>query len=177
MTTDLADSCRKAMLSVLRRSHVPEQDREDMVQDVLAACLPLADSNLAPEQNVAFCLQKLRWRIYDRTKRYHQIRQGLSVTVNMSALDTDTRTVEDVIGADPHVDVEEQVLRGASNPALWRAMSNLPQQQLEVLYLHCVEGKRLEDLRVLLDVPMGTVKSRLNRGLNNMRRAMTDAAE
>ena len=43
------------------------------------------------------------------------------------------------------------------------AMDRLPQEQREVLMLVCVEGLRYREVAEMLDIPIGTVMSRLAR--------------
>lgn len=45
-----------------------------------------------------------------------------------------------------------------------RAMDRLPEDQRIVLMLVCVEGMRYRELAEALDIPLGTVMSRLSRG-------------
>ena len=52
------------------------------------------------------------------------------------------------------------------------AMARLPVQQRAVLVLHFHLGLPLTELAEILDIPVGTAKSRLNRGLASMRIAM-----
>ncbi len=50
-----------------------------------------------------------------------------------------------------------------------RAMSQLPEEQHQVLLLVGLEGMRYEEVAVVLDVPVGTVRSRLSRGRDMLR--------
>lgn len=47
--------------------------------------------------------------------------------------------------------------------AVERAMDSLPGEQREVLMLVCVEGMRYREVALALDIPEGTVMSRLSR--------------
>ena len=53
-----------------------------------------------------------------------------------------------------------------------RALARLPVDQRAVLVLHFYLGLPLTELAEILDIPVGTAKSRLNRGLAAMRTAM-----
>ena len=52
------------------------------------------------------------------------------------------------------------------------ALGRLPVEQRAVLVLHFYVGLPLTELASVLDIPVGTAKSRLNRGLASMRSAM-----
>jgi len=64
-----------------------------------------------------------------------------------------------VMGADGRRDTEARVMLGQ----VGRAMAALPQDQRMVLMLVCVEGLRYREVAALLDLPEGTVMSRLSR--------------
>jgi RNA polymerase sigma-70 factor (ECF subfamily) len=52
------------------------------------------------------------------------------------------------------------------------AIARLPQEQRQVILLVGLEGMRYEEVAVILDVPVGTVRSRLSRGRDQLRRLM-----
>ncbi len=51
-----------------------------------------------------------------------------------------------------------------------RAIARLPQEQRSVILLVGLEGMRYEEVAAVLDVPVGTVRSRLSRGREALRR-------
>jgi RNA polymerase sigma-70 factor (ECF subfamily) len=53
-----------------------------------------------------------------------------------------------------------------------RALERLPEEQRQVLLLVGLEGMRYEEVAVVLNVPVGTVRSRLSRGRDMLRRLM-----
>jgi RNA polymerase sigma-70 factor (ECF subfamily) len=53
-----------------------------------------------------------------------------------------------------------------------RALERLPEEQRQVLLLVGLEGMRYEEVAAVLDVPVGTVRSRLSRGRDTLRRLM-----
>ena len=52
------------------------------------------------------------------------------------------------------------------------AISRLPQEQRQVILLVGLEGMRYEEVALILRVPVGTVRSRLSRGRDQLRRLM-----
>jgi RNA polymerase sigma-70 factor (ECF subfamily) len=58
---------------------------------------------------------------------------------------------------------------------LERAIAKLPKEQRAVILLVGLEGMRYEEVAVVLDVPVGTIRSRLSRGREALRR-LTGAA-
>lgn len=55
---------------------------------------------------------------------------------------------------------------------LERAIAKLPEEQRAVLLLVGLEGMRYEEVAAVLDVPVGTIRSRLSRGREMLRQLM-----
>ena len=55
---------------------------------------------------------------------------------------------------------------------LERALAKLPEEQRSVILLVGLEGMRYEEVAAVLDVPVGTIRSRLSRGREALRRLM-----
>ena len=53
---------------------------------------------------------------------------------------------------------------------LERALAKLPEEQRSVILLVGLEGMRYEEVAAVLDVPVGTIRSRLSRGRETLRR-------
>src|SRR5437764_749097 len=60
---------------------------------------------------------------------------------------------------------------------LERAIKLLPEEQRQVILLVGLEGMRYEEVAAVLDIPIGTVRSRLSRGRENLRRLMDMTGE
>jgi RNA polymerase sigma-70 factor (ECF subfamily) len=58
-----------------------------------------------------------------------------------------------------------------------RAMMELPEEQREALLLVAVEGLAYEEAARILEIPVGTVMSRLSRGRSALRDRFADAAQ
>lgn len=60
--------------------------------------------------------------------------------------------------------------------ALGKALRNLSTEHREVLVMHEVEGLRYAEIAEILDVPEGTVKSRLHHAFLNLRKELSGGA-
>lgn len=60
--------------------------------------------------------------------------------------------------------------------ALSEALASLPEEQRAVVLLVGLEQLRYEEVAAILDLPMGTVMSRLHRGRERLRRALAGDA-
>ena len=85
-----------------------------------------------------------------------------------SALSTDDhevyRQIEDP-GASPH----DQAESSERERRVERALGKLPEFQRAMIVMYHVENMTYEDMAAALDLPVGTVKSRLNRARLNLR--------
>jgi RNA polymerase sigma-70 factor (ECF subfamily) len=85
------------------------------------------------------------------------VREGIAVAVD---------DVASVLTVDPRAGASLQ-LRD-----LERAIRLLPEEQRQVILLVGLEGMRYEEVAAVLDIPVGTVRSRLSRGREMLRRLM-----
>src|SRR4051812_49568421 len=80
-----------------------------------------------------------------------------------------TVAVEDMA---PVLTVQSNAYASLELRDLEAAIASLPQEQRQVILLVGLEGMRYEEVAVILDVPVGTVRSRLSRGRDQLRRLM-----
>jgi RNA polymerase sigma-70 factor (ECF subfamily) len=85
------------------------------------------------------------------------VREGISVSV------------EDVA---PILTIQSNAVASLQLRDLERAIAALPEEQRQVILLVGLEGMRYEDVAKILDIPIGTVRSRLSRGRDMLRRLM-----
>lgn len=64
----------------------------------------------------------------------------------------------------------------ARNIDLQRALMQLPKSQRVAVVLQVIEGYRIDEIARILDVPSGTVKSRLSRAKQALKQALTEEA-
>lgn len=81
----------------------------------------------------------------------------------------DSATLDDETAAQPFGGEDQVYLRQLS-----QLMRALPDEQREVLYLVAVEGLRYREVAVLLEIPDGTVMSRLARARETLRAQISD---
>jgi RNA polymerase sigma-70 factor (ECF subfamily) len=86
--------------------------------------------------------------------------------VRRSARDGAAIPVEDVEMALPAKESASDCLRLRD---LDRALGRLPEEQRQIVLLAGLEGMRYEQIARILDIPVGTVRSRLSRGRETLR--------
>jgi RNA polymerase sigma-70 factor, ECF subfamily len=80
-----------------------------------------------------------------------------------------TVAVEDMA---PVLTVQSNAIAALQLRDLEAAIAKLPQEQRQVILLVGLEGMRYEEVALILGVPVGTVRSRLSRGRDQLRRLM-----
>src|SRR5207302_1021313 len=85
------------------------------------------------------------------------VREGVSVAVEEMA---------------PVLTVYPNAMAALQLRDLEAAIAKLPQEQRQVILLVGLEGMRYEEVALILGVPVGTVRSRLSRGRDQLRRLM-----
>ena len=69
-------------------------------------------------------------------------------------------------------DPEAVVLRGDLRPVVWAALERLPEEQRTTLILQVYEGLKYREIAAVLDIPIGTVKSRLHHAAEQLRKEL-----
>ena len=64
---------------------------------------------------------------------------------------------------------EDEVIQGITNDAVERLLATVPPRCGAVLALHYLEGYSLTEVADVLEIPVGTVKSRLSYGIKTLR--------
>lgn len=97
-------------------------------------------------------------------------RRTVSLEAPMRSLDREQpMEVEDRVGPAPEASLEREELRAA----LERALSRIPDEFRAAVVLRDVEGLDYEAIADVLDIPIGTVRSRLHRGREALREIVT----
>lgn len=107
-----------------------------------------------------------RWRWWKRRRRDRTV--SLDAPAHEGSDAPLSAGLEGERGADP----EEQALARERERALHAALKSLARPYREIIVLRDIEGLSYEEVAVALDLNVGTVKSRLSRGRNELRRRL-----
>lgn len=141
--------------SVARRLIAGQGEAEDAVQDVFIEIWKSAgrfDPSKSSEKS--FVVMIARRRIIDRLRR-------VTRRIDSQGIDEDAPEP----GSDQHVDME----RGVEATLAARALEELPPVRREVLELSIYKGMTHSEIADAISMPLGTVKSHINRGLASVR--------
>lgn len=157
----------------LRLSGAPDQ-AEDLVQETFLRAYRSWDQytrGTAAKSWLFTICRNVFLRSQERTKRHDEI-----VEENVDRSGSTANPVNPVwvaaIGADPEGDFFDSIVDGK----IVDAIEALPEEYRMAVVLSDVEGLPYAEVAELLDVPVGTVKSRLFRGRRRLQEVLYDYA-
>jgi RNA polymerase sigma-70 factor (ECF subfamily) len=107
-----------------------------------------------------------RWRWWKRRRRDRTVSLDAPVSEGFDA------PLSAGLAAGEGLDPERQALAREREAALHAALKSLARPYREVIVLRDIEGLSYEEVASALDLNVGTVKSRLNRGRTELRRRL-----
>ncbi|WP_166266990.1 RNA polymerase sigma factor [Marinobacter caseinilyticus] len=136
-----------------------QQDAEDLVQDVVVKLFPRLDELEGVEQLRPWLNRVLYRHFVDLTRKQARRREVNAGT--LVSADRETSFMESLgeAGPDASAGIDQMQLKETLN----RLLGDLSPDQRTLILLHDADGWRQEDIAHVLDVPVGTVKSRLHR--------------
>jgi RNA polymerase sigma-70 factor (ECF subfamily) len=140
----LLPALRRYALSLARRS----DQADDLVQTAVERAFVARDRRDPAQPLRAWTFRILRNAFIDQTRRTTTRGETVDITENPEILSVDgARVTEDVL-----------MLSAAR-----AAMDALPPDQRDIMHLVCIEEMTYAETAALLDIPIGTVMSRLAR--------------
>jgi len=165
----------------LLRPHVPALYRsayrwtgavdraEDLVQQLLVRLFPRLAELRALEQVRPWAL-RVMYRIF-----VDELRRTRASPVQFGADATDDGAgVEDEAWLDPGPEPADLVEQQLTQERLLRAWEQLGEEHRAVLSMHDIEDYTLPELAQIMDIPLGTLKSRLHRARARLRALLAE---
>lgn len=153
------------MLRVARRMTANNADAEDLVQETLMRAYRGIDG-FDGRYPRAWVLTILRNTLYSQSRKRSPLL--------LYDQDAQLATVE-ARGADGRTGPEETVLSQRADAALETAVADLPAKFRDIVTLVDVDGLSYREAADVLDIPIGTVMSRLHRARRRLRDALIEA--
>ena len=101
-----------------------------------------------------------------RAMTINMVRDHFRSKRDEAPLDDQNPPASDDDGPDSSVEQDEQ------QNAVREAILGLPDHQRVIVSMHYLEGRNVQEIMELMDLPKGTVVSRLSRGRENLRRRL-----
>lgn len=152
--TRLAEPHLGVIHRLARRLTRTRADAEDLAQEALIRAFERRSSLREPERMRGWLLATLRNLHLNkvRDEKPHLLVLG------------DTRGTD----AEPKGDLDREIQDRSIGDELLLALRQLPSDQADALWLRAVEGLSYEEVAEAMDIPIGTVRSRLSRARASM---------
>lgn len=163
----------EAMYRFAFRLSGQQQDAEDLVQDVVVKLYPRLGELESVEQLRPWLNRVLYRHFIDQVRR-----RGRRGEVTVSDMVEDGRQVDflDSYAADSPEFIE-QISAERLGPVLDEVLRTLSPDQRTLMLLHDVDGWSQDDIARVLEVPVGTVKSRVHRCRANLKKKLQEHPE
>ena len=155
----------------LRMTRNP-QDAEDLVQETYLKAYKNFDS-FTPGTNLKAWLYRIMTNTYINTYRKKQRRPLVTSADDVTDSQLYTSSSHDSTGLES---AEVEALKAMPNSKISEALNALNEDYRMVVYYADVEGLAYREIAEVLDIPMGTVMSRLHRGRKQLRGMLKDVA-
>ncbi len=84
---------------------------------------------------------------------------------------------EHFLAADPSVGPEESAVTHETKKIVWEGFNYLSSEIRMAVILRDIQGKKYEEIAEIMDLPLGTIKSRINRGRLQLAKILKERKE
>lgn len=155
----------------LRMTRNP-QDAEDLVQETYLKAYKAFD-RFTPGTNLKAWLYRIMTNTYINTYRKKQRRPLVTSADEVTDNQLYTSSSHDSTGLES---AEVEALKLMPNSRISEALNALNEDYRMVVYYADVEGLAYKEIAEVMDIPLGTVMSRLHRGRKQLREMLKDVA-
>ena len=155
----------------LRMTRNP-QDAEDLVQETYLKAYKAFD-RFTPGTNLKAWLYRIMTNTYINTYRKKQRRPLVTSADDVTDNQLYTSSSHDSTGLES---AEVEALKQMPNSRISEALNSLNEDYRMVVYYADVEGLAYKEIAEVMDIPLGTVMSRLHRGRKQLREMLKDVA-
>lgn len=159
--------------TALRLTRKP-QDAQDLVQETLMKAYR-AYGNFEKGTNLKAWLFRILTNSYINVYRYKK-RRPTEVDVDDSETMFLYHKLRGSTAADVTQSVEDTFISSITDEDISQALEELPEQYKEVILLADIEGLSYAEIANMLEIPDGTVMSRLHRGRKALQKALWNYA-
>jgi RNA polymerase sigma-70 factor, ECF subfamily len=160
--------------SALALTH-SSSDAEDLVQDTLIRAYDRFDTfkpEGSPKAWLHTIMRNLFFNMYRKRSRQPQMVSLEQYAIGNQGESLSAENEVSLLHTETQLSPERQVLSQIEGDAALSAIEELPSEYREVVILSDIEGLAYQEIADQLHIPVGTVRSRLSRGRERLRRAL-----
>lgn len=178
MSTDPFETEALSFLDALYRTALrmtrSEADAQDLVQETYIRALRFRDQ-FTPGTNLKAWLFRILTNAFINTYRRRKTQPEFTELDDVDEFSL-YRRMSEVRAASSSADPEQEFLDGIVDVEVKDALEELPEKFRSVVLLD-VEGFSYKEIAEMLEIPIGTVMSRLHRGRKFLQRRLLDLAQ
>jgi RNA polymerase sigma-70 factor (ECF subfamily) len=148
-----------------------EEDAHDLVQDTFLKAYRFIDSYIAGTNAKAWLFKILKNTFINEYRRKSKEPNRVDIDDVAAYQDVDDTSH---VGS---LDLREEVVQGLIGDEVTKAINQLPVDFRTVILLCDVEGFSYEEIAKIVDIPVGTVRSRLHRARNLLKDMLRNYAK
>jgi RNA polymerase sigma-70 factor (ECF subfamily) len=170
--TELVDRHQRSLINFFYHLGWDRQVAEDCAQDVFLRLYRHA-ATYEPQAKFTTFLYRIARNLWIDRIRSVASHGGKQVSLEAEQGPAGDRTLRDRL-AGPAPTPVEILERQETEAALKRAIELLPEDQRTVLVLSEMQGLKYQEIGAILDIPVGTVKSRMHTAMEKLKEMMAD---
>jgi RNA polymerase sigma factor (sigma-70 family) len=163
----------KPLYRVAYRMTGRHEDAEDLIQELLTKLYPRREELIGVDRLRPWLIRVMYRLFIDNHRR--QSRSPVHLAVDSGADPEMADPIDNIPAQDG--DPETATDEATSTRLLLLAVDLLSEDHRSVLSLHDIEGYTLEEMQIMLDCPIGTLKSRLHRARARLRTLLDEVAK
>ena len=148
-----------------------DADADDLVQETFMKAYRSIDSYHQGTNAKAWLFKILKNAFINEYRRKSKLPDTVNYEDYLAVDDNDEDTVTHAL-----VDIKEDVFAGMMGDEVSGALNSLPDDFRTVILLCDMEGFSYEEIAKIVDIPIGTVRSRLHRARNMLKDKLKDYA-
>jgi RNA polymerase sigma-70 factor (ECF subfamily) len=147
-----------------------EDDANDLVQETFLKAYRFIDSYQQGTNSKAWLFKILKNAFINEYRRKSKQPSRVDYDDVVSYHDTDDE------GHVEYLDLRQELFQGMIGDEITKALNELPVDFKTVILLCDIEGFSYEEIAKIIDIPIGTVRSRLHRARNILKEELRDYA-
>jgi RNA polymerase sigma-70 factor (ECF subfamily) len=169
--TQLVDRHQRSLINFFYHLSWDRSTSEDCAQEVFLRLYSHLGTYEPQAKFTTFLYRVARNLWIDRVRSAAS--HGKAVSLESPVGFGEERTLRDRVSAGAPTPVEI-LTRQETQDSLKRAIEQLPEEQKAVLILSEIQGLKYQEIGAILDIPVGTVKSRMHTAMEKLKEMLAD---
>jgi RNA polymerase sigma-70 factor, ECF subfamily len=170
--TQLVDRHQRSLINFFYHLSWDRQVAEDCAQEVFLRLYSHLGS-YEPQAKFTTFLFRIARNLWIDRMRSQAARGGRAVSLEAASGAGDERPLQDRLSS-PSPTPVEILARQETQKALREAIDRLPEEQKAVLILSELQGLKYQEIGEILEIPVGTVKSRMHTAMEKLKDLLAD---